>query len=104
MKNLPAQHIEVCICAAIRLPCGYVVRGHRHSDCIRTAAERTDWRHELGIEPAPWGPGMAEDQGFVTSRGRYVDRTEGLRLQVDAGIASIAEGGYRCVLFSEDLY
>jgi hypothetical protein len=44
------------------------------------------------------------DQGFITSRNRYVDREEGLRLQLAAGIESVAPGGYRGQLFSEDLY
>jgi hypothetical protein len=48
---------------------------------------------------------MARDQGFVTSRGRYVGREEGQQLQKAAGLPSACPSGYRAkLLFSEDLY
>lgn len=87
---------EVCICAAIRLlePDGRIFRGHRHGDAIRKAAE-------LPNVPSP----LQAEQGFITSRGRFVGREEGYRLQIAAGVASAAEGGYRGEqLYSEDLY
>lgn len=81
---------EICICAAIQLADGRIIRGHRHDDCIQTAIK---WQ----AEP------RAAQQGFVTSRNRFVDRHEGMRLQNAAGIESV--NGYRGeVLFSEDLY
>lgn len=96
---------ETVICAAIRLPDGRIIRGHRHGDCIRTAIELVDHRHSIGLEPAPWDSLMGDDQGFITSANRYVDRIEGMRLQRAAGIESVARGGYRgTFLFSEDLY
>ncbi|MGE3278053.1 MAG: hypothetical protein AB7O67_23320 [Vicinamibacterales bacterium] len=51
-------------------------------------------------------PKRGEDaQGFVTSRGRYVTRSEGRQLQEAAGIGSVSPSGYRGdLLFSEDLY
>jgi hypothetical protein len=85
---------EVCICAAVMTVEGLVIRGHRHHDAMRAAglAFCTPLR-------------TAEGQGFVTSRGRYVTREEGRRLQEAAGIGSIAPEGYRGdLLFSEDLY
>lgn len=86
---------EIVICSAIMLPDGYVVRGHRHDDCIRTAA---------GI-PRYKGQILDRRQGFVTSRNRFVDRYEGLALQKAAGIKSADKSGYRAhKLFSEDLY
>lgn len=91
---------EICICAAIRLPDGRVIRGHRHGDCIRTA-------HELVEHQAPgtWSASMCRDQGFVTSWNRYVGREEGLRLQKAAGIPSARPDDYHVRdLFSEDLY
>jgi hypothetical protein len=99
---------EIVICAAIRLPDGRVIRGHRHGDCIRTAKELIDHRHSIGFEPTDYEglrPDMGpESQGFVSSRNRYVTRADGLALQLSAGIESVAEGGYRGTLFSEDLY
>lgn len=83
---------EIVICAAVQLPDGRVLRGHRHNYLIG----RTDW---YGFA---WGECL---QGFVTSRNRFVDRREALRLQLAAGIESAAPGGYRGEeLFSEDLY
>jgi hypothetical protein len=112
-RNLRGAALETVICSAIRLPDGRVFRGHRHGDCIRTAREAVNWNG--GVDPwregdgigrhEYWSPGMCRDQGFITSRGRYVDRKEGMRLQIAAGIESVAEGGYRAeTLFSEDLY
>lgn len=50
-------------------------------------------------------------QGFLTTRGRFVDRKEGYRLQIAAGIPSMLEGTKNAraayaggELFSEDLY
>lgn len=90
---------EVCICAAVQLPDGRVIRGHRHHDCfaaigmLRTVDASIPSRSTLF------------PQGFVTSRNRFVGRDEGLILQQAAGIQSAAPGGYRgSILFSEDLY
>lgn len=96
-ENQPVPPIaperEICICAAIKcVREGRVVRGHRHNHCIRTAVE-------MMVDPT------LAVQGFITSRNRFVDREEGLLLQVAAGIVSKDCVGYRGnVLFSEDLY
>lgn len=90
---------EICICAAIRMPDGYIVRGHRHGDALHTAANipryqsLTRWPH-------------GDDQGFITSRNRYVNRAEGLLLQETAGIKSANHEGeyWGHELYSEDLY
>jgi hypothetical protein len=76
----------------VRASNGDVLRCHRHHDGLRALRDR---RAEL--EP---------DQGFITSRNRYVDRREALQLQLAAGIESVAPGGgYRPPeLYSEDLY
>lgn len=87
------QDPEVCICAAILMLDGYIVRGHRHHDCLRSASD-------MGRNTRA---GMRE-QGFLTTRGRFVGRAEGLTLQLAAGIESAAPGGYRSQLYSEDLY
>jgi hypothetical protein len=83
---------EVCICAALRLADGRIIRGHRHDGCIHTAIQ---WKAK---------PSEAV-QGFFTSRERFVTREEGMLLQRAAGRTQ-PDGrpllGY--ILFSEDLY
>jgi hypothetical protein len=108
-----ATRPEIVICSAIRLPDGRIFRGHRHNDCIRTAFDAVT--HNGGVDSGEhhWHPSMCSDQGFITSHNRYVDRQEGLRLQLAAGIKSVRPRpgnphGY-CgftddLLFSEDLY
>ena len=81
---------EICICAAIQLADGRIIRGHRHDDCIHTAIK---WK----------APYFESVQGFQTSRNRFVDRYEGMRLQKAAGIESVC-GARGDMLFSEDLY
>lgn len=95
---------EVVICAAIRLADGRIFRGHRHGCCIQTAREVLAWNG--GVNPGEHHLHALHrmDQGFMTSRNRYVDRKEGVRLQLAAGIESVADGGYRGQLYSEDLY
>lgn len=107
VEELEQQSREIVICAAIRLPNGKVFRGHRHGDCLKTAHAFVTWNG--GVDPGEhnWdvldSPGC--DQGFITSRNRYVGREEGLRLQIVAGIPSACPSGYRArELFSEDLY
>lgn len=95
------EYPEICICAAVKTNTGKVFRGHRHSDCFKAMAVR-----HLAPSDKP------EDQGFITSRNRYVDRAEGYKLQMEAGIESAskeyssAEKGYcqKGQLYSEDLY
>ncbi len=49
---------------------------------------------------------LSVEQGFLTTRGRFVARAEARSLQEAAGIPSTCEGGYRKDgwLYSEDLY
>ena len=101
----PTKSNEIVICSAIKLPNGKIFRGHRHSDCIETAFKFVSWNG--GVVPGEhhWTADMCSDQGFITSRNRYVDRKEGLKLQLAAGIDSVCPSGYRVSdLFSEDLY
>lgn len=87
---------EVCICAAIRFDAdGEVFRGHRHDDAILAAGKAGKTRGEIAMS----------DQGFITSRNRFVSREEGARLQREAGIPSAQTGQpVNDMLFSEDLY
>jgi hypothetical protein len=85
---------EVCICAAWKTEEQIVFRGHRHSDA-RNAAIAAFCRPLRGPEA----------QGFITSHNRFVDRKEGLQLQLAADIGSYNPSGYRGdQLYSEDLY
>ena len=63
--------IECVVCAAVRASNGKVVTGHRHIDAIRALQEMLGYENEQ-----PHG----EDQGFVTSANRFVNREEGYRL------------------------
>lgn len=90
-----ASQNEICICAAVRLDDGRIIRGHRHHNCIHVAAE---W-HKAG--QAIRLPIRDDQQGFLTSRGRFVDRAEGLSLMRASGWHHELIGS---VLTSEDLY
>lgn len=85
---------EIVICAAVMAEDGTIYRGHRHGDAMQVCA----------------GTGRKlfngrEQQGFITSKNRYVSREEGRKLQDAAGIPSADPEGYRGkTLFSEDLY
>ncbi len=100
---------EFCICAAIQMPDGYVVRGHRHSDCLAVAG---GLRRMVRLEPYESWPRYTNDQirkapqGFVTSQGRFVERKEAAQLQLTAGIASkdIEHPYFNGECYSEDLY
>lgn len=56
--------------------------------------------HDLGMKPL-----AMEDQGFITSTGRYVDREEGLKIAVASGQPMIDHPSrHHLWLFSEDLW
>lgn len=88
---------EICICSAILMPDGYIIRGHRHDSCFWVANRMPRYKDDVSHDDVV--------QGFVTSKNRFVGRREALILQMTAGIASAAPGGYRGdELFSEDMY
>jgi hypothetical protein len=91
---VPCSCPEIVICAAVLTEEGKVFRGHRHHDAMH-AAGAAGYRVKRNGD---------DGQGFITLRNRFVDRDEGLRLQLAAGIQSAAIDGYRRMLFSEDLY
>lgn len=86
---------EIVICAAIKTGNHITIRGHRHADCIRTASQMSYVSQENLRNRI---------EGFITSRNRFVDRVEGLKIQKEAGIKSKSPGGYVRELYSEDLY
>lgn len=88
---------EICICAAIRLANGEIVRGQRHDSCFYTL-----WRRSAN-QNKTW---QGAEQGFMTSHNRFVGRAEAMQLQRAAGIPSAMTGSdlRGDILFSEDLY
>lgn len=98
LKSLFSEK-EIVICAAIRMPDGYVIRGHRHNNCIMTASQIPKYK---GVITG------GDEHGFVTSKNRYVTRLEGARIQKSAGIKSRLDGIGKPYLYgnlySEDLY
>jgi len=83
---------ETVIVAAIRMPGGYVVHGHRHMDAMMAAA-RIPRYTETDVDKA--------EQGFVTSQGRFVDRREAHQIHY-ADEPSIRHPDGQ--LYSEELY
>ncbi len=85
---------EICICAAVKTDDGEIIRGHRHSDCIKTIIANGRIPH--------YSP---KSQGFITSDNRFVGREKGARLQNEAKILSVwTKKPAKNILFSEDLY
>ena len=82
---------EVIICAAILMPDGYIIRGHRHNDCIHTRAGYARYLGQREVE-----------QGFMTSRNRFVGRKEAYVIHSNAWTHCPIEGVRD--LFSEDVY
>jgi hypothetical protein len=101
MKNV----VEYILCAAIHykdgctyvhqpknIESGYVVSGRRHHNCFMT-------RKILNGSIIH----MENEQGFITSEDRFVDRAEAYELAIKSG--QIQEGdGISRRLISEDLY
>lgn len=83
---------EICICAAVRLEDGRIIRGHRHDDCIQTALKWKNAGQNIGAL-------YQDQQGFLTSRGRFVSRKQAAELERQAGREVNGD-----LLFSEDLY
>jgi hypothetical protein len=86
---------EICICAAIVSENGELIRGHRHRDCRDTIIRK-------GGKPSKnW-----EDEGFMTSCNRFVNRQEGMEIMLSISWKSKNPEGYQLCgwLFSEDLY
>ena len=79
---------------------GLVFLGWRHGDCFQVMREwqkgLESWQHDRVTEEQ-WA---GRDQGFMTSRGRYVDRQEARLIAYAAGQVDRDVGD----LFSEDLY
>jgi len=87
----PVSARELPACAALKFSDGLIVAGKRHDVCIKEAHR---YRSTADIAEGV--------QGFMTTRGRFVDREEGWTLAIAAGVV-INRPGVK-ILMSEDLY
>lgn len=79
---------------------GILFCGWRHGDCFVALHAWSDFlppdeRRRIGEEQI-----AGKNQGFLTSRGRFVDRVEAAEIAKAAGQTTSEKGA----LFSEDLY
>jgi len=75
---------------------GFVVAGLRHSDCYRTASV---------FDPEHKYKKYRNEQGFLTSENRFVNRKEALSIAISARQVNKKELHNQLIgLFSEDLY
>jgi len=87
---LPASHIY-----PKNVDRGVVFCGHRHLQCMYMMICIYKLKqHEAG----------EEEQGFLTSKNRFVDREEGLEIAIAAGQVEKGKTYSNTSLFSEDLY
>jgi hypothetical protein len=90
---------EFILCAALNFN-GSIICGHRHSDCYKTLIEVI----KVKEEDLP----LRDNQGFLTSLNRYVDRKEGWIIakrnkQIQFGL-EVSDNGEDSALISENLY
>lgn len=89
---------EIIICSAIKVN-DMIFRGHRHCHCFAAVNDKLSWsrtREQIGK--------LHKEQGFITSKNRFVDRVEALEIATNSGQVidkSLVRGGQ---LYSEDLY
>lgn len=84
------KEIETIKHAAVKSECGKVVTGKSHADCFHKGIL------DLQLEMSQ----REEDQGFVTSTGRYVSREEAQKIAIAAGQVAPTLGN----LYSEELW
>ena len=97
------ENKEIIICAAVRIG-ERVWRGHRHGDALGVMRDELSWTMNRKQLIRYLGKSDVED-GFITSKNRFVTREQARKLQDAAGIKSADKTGYReGTLFSEDLY
>lgn len=91
--------MEIIICAAVRAKDGKIIPCWRHGNGVYTLHSIPGYEDER-----PHG----DDQGFLTSKNRYVNREEAYRIFVESGAVSVDEEQHpmasRDELYSEDLY
>jgi hypothetical protein len=88
---------EIIICSAININ-SHLFRGNRHHDCIGSAYRF--FGHEK-----PLNCSFDNNQGFITSTGRYVGREEAMKIHKESGVKPFhGEYHHETKLCSEDLY
>ncbi len=75
--------------AAVKSKCGFTFIGKQHADCFAKA-------HSIGIKTYA----TSKDQGFMTSKGRFIGRVEAAELAFKNGQIEKKTD----LLFSEDLW
>jgi hypothetical protein len=91
---------EFILCASLDFN-GKIISGHRHSDCYAII-------RQLCPNIADTSLPQRENQGFLTSLNRFVDRKEGWKIakennQIQWGLEA-SENGEDSQLISENLY
>lgn len=84
-----SEETELIKHAAVKSEEGNIFIGKHHADCFMKA-------HYIKIKMSR----KADDQGFMTNLGRYVDRKEGANIALIAGQIDAPTK----ILFSEDLW
>ena len=90
-------NMEKIICSAVKVN-GEVFRGHRHCHAILAMNDKLSWnmgRQEIAR--------LNTEQGFVTSENRFVDRSEAIKIAIEAKQIDECKSN-NPELFSEDLY
>lgn len=77
---------------------GVVIKGHRHADIIHTVYTLIGKRTCTN----GWDCTGESEQGFVTNKGRFVDRQEAMQIALAAG--QVISDNTSNQLYSEDLY
>jgi hypothetical protein len=91
---------ERIICAAVRFK-DQVWMGHRHTHAMEAMRDQLSYtmnRKEMHEQ------GVGRDQGFVTSKGRYVGREEAWDIAVKAGQLNNRKSKTVGYLYSEDVW
>lgn len=79
---------------------GLVFAAWRHADCFTTLKAWAERLTEAEREAIGDAQIAGRHQGFLTSRGRFVDREEAMKIAIAAGQTT----SNKTHLFSEDLY
>jgi len=99
--------MEKIVCSAIEItnvgePYDGIYLGLRHADCLRQITRTrklVNGSDEYRIKCNGNG-----EQGFLTTKNRFVDRIEGAQIAVETGQVTELRYGDGGELFSEDLY
>jgi hypothetical protein len=90
---------EVIVCAALRLNGAEekILLGHRHNEIINEQARFLPTWKKLRRT-------SSYTQGFFTSRRRFLDRKDAMRVALDTGQVTVGETVSPTDLYSEDVW